>query len=134
VLASEAGTGVGSAAEVLTELRALGYALSVITCVDVHGHKVGPQPITYADKLWVEGPETLPDELRAAIREHRDELLAVTCVINPPPVRWLRILVGRCRSGRAVVPMLAANVAGFMGLHPGEDGPRLEPIIEEALG
>jgi hypothetical protein len=100
--------------------------------VDVHAHKVGPQPITCADKLQVRGNEPLPPDLSEAIAAHRDELLAAACVIRPP-VGWLSFLVRRYRDGRAPLAMLAANVAAFMGTHPAHDGPRLEPMIEEAL-
>jgi hypothetical protein len=121
-----------TALEVLDELLRRGYTLSAVTRVDVHHHKVGPQPITCAEKLWVEGPRELPEELREAIRANRDELLAAACVIRPP-VGWLDFLVGRYRENRAPLGMLAANVAAFIGLHPAHDGPLLEAIIEEAL-
>jgi hypothetical protein len=137
---------IGTASEVLDELLRCGYTLSVKTRVELHAHKVGPQSLTYADRLYVEGPRFLTDDLRGAIRANRDELLAAACVLNPP-ARWLRVLVERYLSGCAVevrregwkgpypvrLVMLAANVVGFVGLHPADDGPRLEPIIEEAL-
>ena len=121
-----------AAVEVLAELQRRGHRVSVITRVDVHEHRLGPQPISYADKLWIRTPQPLTDELRAAIRANRDELLAAACVLDPP-VPWLATLVRRYRTGRANRVMLANNVAAFMGLHPGEEGPRLAPIIEEVL-
>jgi hypothetical protein len=121
-----------TAAEVLAELQRWGHRVSVITRVDVHAHSKGPQPITYADKLWITTPQPLTDELRDAIHAHRDELLAAACVIAPP-VPWLATLVGRYWDGRANLAMLANNVAAFMGLHPGEDGPRFAQIISEVL-
>jgi hypothetical protein len=148
-----------TASEVLTELLERGYALSVRTRVDVTEHKVGSQHTTYADKLYVEGPEPLTEELRHAITEHRDELLAAACVINPP-VPWLAEMAKRCRDGYAtqttrMVPYrkrdgtvgfktapvavsitpetIANNVASFIGMHPVHDGERLLPIIREVL-
>ena len=121
-----------SAGEALDELLVRGYALEVQTCIKVYEHKVGAQSITYGDKLLVRGLEPLPHDLRQAVTDHRDELLAAACVISPP-VGWLDFLVERCREGRASVGMLAANVASFIGLHPAQDGPRLEAMIEEAL-
>jgi hypothetical protein len=121
-----------SAGEALDELLVRGYTLEVQTCIRVHEHKVGAQSITYGDKLLVRGLEPLDHDLRQAVADHRDELLAAACVIRPP-VGWLDFLVGRCREGRASIGMLAANVASFIGLHSAQDGPRLEAIIEEAL-
>jgi hypothetical protein len=121
-----------SASAALDELLVRGYTLEVQTCIRVHEHKVGEQSITYGEKLLVRGLEPLPHDLRQAVADHRDELLAAACVIRPP-VRWLGFLVGRCREGRASVGMLAANVASFIGLHPAHDGGRLEAIIEEVL-
>jgi hypothetical protein len=121
-----------SAGEALDELLVRGYTLEVQTCIRVHEHKVGAQFISYGDKLLVSGLEPLPHELRQAVSNHRDELLAAACVIRPP-VGWLDFLVGRCREDRASVGMLAANVASFIGLRPAHDGGRLEAIIEEAL-
>ena len=109
-----------------------GYTFGVRTRVVVHDHKVGPQPITYADKLQVLGVEPLPPDLSEAVAAHRDELLAAACVIRPP-VSWLAFLVGRYRVGRAPLRMLPANVAAFVGLHPAHDGPRLVPIIRNVL-
>ena len=134
---------VATAREVLDELLQCGYTISAITRAEVHEHKVGTQTVTYADKLYVEGPQTLADDLRAAIRERRDELLAVACVISPP-VPWMRVLVERYLAGQEVevrregwkgpyqvrLAMVAANVAGFIELHPTHDGPRLESIIK----
>jgi hypothetical protein len=135
-----------TASEVLEELLRSGYTLSVQTRSEVHDHKVGARAITCADQLYVEGPQALSDDLRAEIKANRDELLAAACVIRPP-VPWMRVLVERYRTGEAVevrregwtgpylirLGMVAANVAGFIGLHPANDGPRLEPIIEEVL-
>ena len=121
-----------SAGETLEELLVRGYTLEVQTRVEAHDHKVGAQSITYGDKLLVRGLEPLPPDLREAVADHRDELLAAACVIRPP-VGWLEFLIGRYREGRAALGMLAANVATFIGLHPACDGPRLEAIIEEAL-
>jgi hypothetical protein len=135
-----------TASEVLAELLREGYTLDVKTRVEAHDHKVGAQAITYADKLLVLGDEPLTPDLRVAVREHRDELLAAACVIRPPEP-WLRILVERHGTSEAVevkrdgwngpyrvrLAMLAANVAAFIGLHPAHDGPRLEPIIGEVL-
>jgi hypothetical protein len=121
-----------TASEVLAELHRQGYRVAVITRVDVHHHKVGPQPITYAARLWVETPQPLTDDLRGAIRAKRDELLAAACVLSPP-VPWIATLVRRYRAGGTPLAMLAANVAAFMQLHPAHDGPGLEPIIEEVL-
>jgi hypothetical protein len=136
-----------TASEAQAELLRRGYTLTVQTRVETTVRPgVGAHTLTVADRLYVEGPEVLPDDLRQAVLEHRDELLAAACVIRPP-VPWLRVLVERYHSGtethvrrkgwkgpcRVRLGMVAANVASFMGLHPGEDGPRLEPIIEEAL-
>ncbi len=136
-----------TASEVLAELLQRGYTLTAQTRVETTVRQgVGVHALTVADRLYVEGPEALPDDLRQAVREHRDELLAAACVIRPP-VPWLRVLVERYRSGeethvrrqgwqgpyRVRLGMVAANVASFTGLHPGEDGPRLETIIGEAL-
>jgi hypothetical protein len=148
-----------TAPEVLTELLEHGYALSVRTRVEVTDHKVGSQHTTYADKLYVEGPEPLPGELRHAITEHREELLAAACILNPP-VSWLETMIRRYRAGVAaetkrMVPYrkrdgtvglktapvaasitpetIANNVAVFIGLHPARDGERLLPIIQEVL-
>jgi len=121
-----------SASETLSEMRRRGYSLSPVTRVEVTSHKVGPQAITYADKLSVKGSEAPPDDLRRAMKTHKTELLAAACVMDPP-VGWLVVLVRRYLEGSASPAMLAANVAGFLGLHPGHEGPGLEPIIEEAL-
>jgi len=121
-----------SPGEALDELLVRGYTLEVQTCIRVHEHKVGAQSITYGDKLLVRGLEPLPHDLRQAVLDHRDELLAAACVIRPP-VGWLAFLVGSCQEGRASIGMLSANVASFIGLHPTHDGGRLEAIIEEAL-
>ncbi len=136
-----------TASEVRAELLRRGYTLTAQTRVETTVRQgVGVHALTVGDRLYVEGSEALPEDLRQAVREHRDELLAAACVIRPP-VPWLRVLVECYRSGtethvrrqgwqgpyRVRLGMVAANVASFIGLHPGEDGPRLEPIIEEAL-
>jgi hypothetical protein len=121
-----------SAAEVLDELLSRGYSLSVITRVEEVRHKVGAQYITYADKVYVKGPENPPEDLLQAIRANRDALLAAACVLEPP-VPWLQLLTRRYSEGAAPLSMLAANVASFMGLHPAHDGARLQPIVEEVL-
>jgi hypothetical protein len=121
--------------EILRAIYGCGYRLTVRTRIEVHDHK-----------LQVRGDDPIPPHLAEEIRAHRDELLAAACVIDPP-VSWLRVLVERCRSGREMevrregwrgpyrirLAMVAANVAAFIGLHPNEDGPLLERIIEEAL-
>jgi hypothetical protein len=115
---------------VLADLREGGYTLSVITRVEIHHHRVGPHPITLADKLWV--TPTPPEALQEEIRANRDELLAAACVLASP-VPWLEVLTRRYQERRAPLVMLAANVAGFMALHPARDGPRLERAIRAAL-
>jgi hypothetical protein len=122
-----------TAPETLHEAMRQGFTFTVRTRVEVHEHRIGPHPITYADKLQVRGHKPVPPELREAMVTHRDELLAAACVIRPP-VGWLEFLVGRYCEGRAPLKMVAANVAAFIGSHPAHDGPRLEAIIEEALG
>ncbi len=121
-----------TAAEVLEELRRGGYTQAVITRVEVHEHRIGPHPITYADRLRVSPPP--PEPLQEEIHEHRDLLLAAACVINPPSEpRWVGILVQRARKDPKLTAMLAANIAPFCDLHPAQDGPRLVPIIGCAL-
>jgi hypothetical protein len=88
---------LSASVRVLDELMRQGYTVGVKTRVDVYEHKVGPHPVTYAHKLVVR-PAGLPDELREAVREHRDELLAAACVIRPP-VPWLAVLVDRYLEG-----------------------------------
>jgi hypothetical protein len=135
-----------SAVEVLRDIYARRCHLTVRTRTEVHDHKEGAQTITYADKLQVRGQKSVPPELEAAIVEHRDELLAAACVISLP-VPWLKTLVERHQTGQEVevrregwkgpyrvrLAMVAANVASFIGRHPTNDGPRLEPIIREVL-
>jgi len=101
---------------------------------------------TYADKLLVSGPEAVTDDLRRAIRENRDEIMAAVCVTSQP-TPWMWTMLSRYLDGtevmarregwkgpyRVSLAMLAAHVASFIGLHPAHDGPRLAPIIEEAL-
>ena len=90
---------------------------------------------TYGDRLRITGPEAVPEELRAAIREHRNEIMAAVCVKNPP-IPWMWTMVSRYLgegSYRVTLRQLAAHVAAFIGLHPAHDGPRLAPIIAEAL-
>jgi hypothetical protein len=155
VIASAHSTGT----EVLHELQDRGYTLSARTRVERTAHKIGTQLTTYGDRLRVEGAEPPPEELRAAIVKHRDELMAASCIINPP-VPWIAELVRRCRDGhmmetKRLVPYrkrdgtvgekratvtttitpetVAANVASFIGLHPAHDRERLLPIIREVL-
>ncbi|MDP9481473.1 MAG: hypothetical protein M3R38_38390 [Actinomycetota bacterium] len=132
--------------EALRVLLAAGYVLDVRVRVEVSEEHGGAHSVTFADNLLVKGHTALTPELRAVVREYRDELLAAACVIRPP-VPWLRVLVDRYRTGyevevrrsgwkgpyRVRLAMVAANVAGFVGLHPAHDGPRLEPVIEEVL-
>jgi hypothetical protein len=121
-----------SAIETLRTLLRCGHDLSVKTRTDVYEHKAyGAHKLSYADKLCISGPP-VTEELRAAIRSHRDELLAAACVILPPTF-WLEVLVTRYRNGHVPLETLAANVASFIGKHSSEDGPALEAIIEEAL-
>ncbi len=137
---------VHGSVEALRTLLEAGYVLDVRVRVEVSEEHGGTHAVTYADNLLVRGAYPLTPELREIVREHRDELLAAACVIRPP-VPWLRVLVDRYRTGyevevrrsgwkgpyRVRLAMVAANVAAFIGLHPAHDGPRLEPIIEEAL-
>jgi hypothetical protein len=60
--------------------------------------------------------------------------MAAVCVKNPP-IPWMWTMVSRYLEGsyRVTLEMLAAHVAAFIGLHPAHDGPRLAPIIAEAL-
>jgi hypothetical protein len=97
-----------TASEVLDELLRRGYTLSVKTRVELHAHKVGPQSLTYADRLYVEGPRFLTDDLRGAIRANRDELLAAACVLNPP-APWLQVLSEHDE------PMTPTEVADALG-------------------
>ncbi len=132
--------------QVLRGLRERGFRFTVETRTEIHEHKVGAHPVTYADGLTISGPEPLTDEDRAALLADKPIFLAAACVMRPP-VPWLRVLVDRYRTGyeievrrsgwkgpyRIRLAMVAANVAAFIGLHPAHDGPRLEPIIEEVL-
>jgi hypothetical protein len=132
--------------EVIHTLLEAGHTLDVRTRVEAGEDHGGAHVVTYGDKLLVRGHEDLTPELRDLVRKYRDELLAAACVMRPP-VPWLRVLVDRYRAGyeievrrggwkgpyRIRLAMVAANVAAFIGLHPAHDGPRLEPIIEEAL-
>jgi hypothetical protein len=137
---------------VLAELLERGYTLSVETRVDVHDHKIGPHPVTYADQLVTAGPERVPDHLREAIVADKPLFLAAACVLDPP-TPWLRELVRRCRTGAVYVSdrrtapvgaggaleyritpgVLAANIAAFVGLDPIDDAPRIEKVIRSAL-
>ena len=136
-------------AAALAELLESGYTLSVETRVDVHDHKIGPHPVTYADALVTAGPERVPDHLREAIVADKPLFLAAACVLDPP-TPWLRELVRRCRTGAVYVSdcrtapggaleyritpgVLAANIAAFVGLDPIDDAPRIEKVIRSAL-
>jgi len=133
----------------LRELLERGYSLSVETRVEVHNHKVGAHPITYAGRLLVTGDASVPDRLREAITANKPLLLAAACVLNPP-TPWLRELVRRCRTGavfgsgrtapsgeplecRITPGVLAANVASFVGLDPIDDAHRIEPVVQAAM-
>jgi len=124
---------------VLAELLDRGYILSVETRVEVHDHKVGPHPVTYAESLLVAGPERVPDHLRAALVEDKPLFLAAACILDPP-TPWLRELVRRCRTGdklagcRITPDVLAANISCFVGLSPIPDAHRLLPVVKAALG
>ncbi len=131
--------------EALRELLGRGYSLTVKTRVVVHDHRDGPHPITYADKLIVTGPERVPDHLRDEIAANKPLFLAAACILNPP-TPWLRDLSGRCKSGvvfgttgeehveyRITPEVLAANIAGFVGLNAVNDAHRIEPIVRAAL-
>ena len=135
--------------EALTELFDRGYKLSVETRVAVHDHKVGAHPITYADRVLVTGPERVPDHLREAIVADKPLFLAAACILEPP-TPWLRDLARRCRTGvvfvssrtmtggeqveyRITPDLLAANIAGFVGLDPVTDASRVEPMVRAAL-
>ncbi len=132
--------------EIFNKLLSAGYTIDVRTRVETIEDHGGAHAVTYADKLLIKGPDVLTPELRTAVAEYRDELLAAACVIRPP-VSWLRVLIDRYRMGSKVevrrsgwkggysvrLAMLAANIAAFISLHPAHDGPRLEAIIEEAL-
>jgi hypothetical protein len=148
-----------TAFDVLADLLHRGYRLSVSTRVEETVHKVGTQRTTYGDRLRVEGANPPPEELRVAIAENLDELLAAACIIRPP-VAWIAELVRRCQLGHTVEAKLlvpyrkrdgtvglktgpvttaitpqtvAANLASFIGLHPTCDRERLEPIVREVL-
>ncbi len=124
----------------LAELLERGYTLSVETRVDVHDHKIGPHPITYADLLIIAGYARVPDHLREAIAANKPLLLAAACVLDPP-TPWLRELVRRCRmepSGESLEcrinpGVLAANIAPFVGLDPVRDAHRIENVLRAAL-
>jgi hypothetical protein len=134
--------------DVYRELLRLGYKLAPTTRTEVYEHKVGTQTITYAHRLLVSGgPGPLKGALREAVKTHQPRLLAAACVLHPP-VHWMLVLVdhylmaevageviqigGRpCRVGLSTV---AANVASFIGQNPLSGSPRLEAIIDEALG
>jgi hypothetical protein len=137
------------ARDVFDELVGRGYRLSVETRQEVTHRSEGPHVVTYANLLTVRGPEPPSAELIAAIAEHRDELLAAACVVNPP-VAWLKELAARCRERfvfvstktdatgknityRVTPEVLAANVAAFIGKRPAYDGPALVPIVRHAV-
>ncbi len=122
----------------LAELLGRGYSLSVETRVHVHEHKVGAHPITYAERLLVAGPERVPDHLRTTLVVDKPLFLAAACILDSP-TPWIRYLVRRCRTGdeqagcRITPDVLAANLAGFVGLCPIADAPRLASVIRAAL-
>ncbi len=127
-----------------TELLESGYRLSVQTRIEVHVHKVGAHPITYADQLLVDGPGRIPDHLRAAIVENKPLFLAAACVLNPPATpSWLRRLVRRrpptkingsgSRELLITPGTLAANIAAFVGLDPIDDAHRIEAVVRAAV-
>ncbi len=133
----------------LVELLERGYSLSVKTRVHVHDHKVGPHPVTFADRLLVDGPERVPDHLRETIVADKPLFLAAACVLDPP-TPWLRGLVKHCKTGVAfdsgrtapsgeslecrITPgVLAANIAAFVGLDPIDDAVRIKPVVRAAL-
>jgi hypothetical protein len=113
---------LSASVRVLDELMRQGYTVGVKTRVDVYEHKVGPHPVTYAHKLVVR-PAGLPDELREAVREHRDELLATACVIRPP-VPWLAVLVDRYLRGASHPGDARRQPGGLLRAAP---GPRRGP-------
>ncbi len=145
-------TAVLTVGAVLAELLERGYTLSVETRVDVYDHKLGPHPVTYADRLLIDlasPDERVPDHLREAIVAYKPLLLAAACVLNPP-TPWLRELVRRCRTGAVYVSdcraaprgaleyritpsILAANIAAFVGLCPIDDAHRIKPVVRAAL-
>jgi hypothetical protein len=146
---TETAVSVPTVEEALAELLERGYSLSVETRVDVHDHKVGAHPITYAERLLVAGPECVPDHLRKTIVANKPLFLAAACILNPP-TPWLRDLSERCSTavvfylGKStkggdciaycITPdVLAVNVAAFVGLNAVEDRDRLEPIVRAAL-
>ncbi len=127
-------------AATLAELLERGYSLSVETLVNVHDHKIGPHPVTYADLLIIAGDARVPDHLREAITANKPLLLAAACVLDPP-TPWLRQLVRRCRTApsgenleyRITPGVLAANIAAFVGLDPIDDAHRIETVLRVAL-
>ncbi|MCA1719323.1 MAG: hypothetical protein LC781_21710 [Actinobacteria bacterium] len=122
----------------VAELLDRGYDLSVETRIEVHDHKVGAHPITYADQLLVTGPERVPDHLRETIVSDKPLFLAAACILNPP-TPWLRGLVACCKTGekqagRLITPdVLAANIACFVGLDPVVDAHKIEPVVRAML-
>jgi hypothetical protein len=134
-----------TAEDALAELLDRGYKLFVETRVEVHNHKVGAHAITYADKLIVTGPTRVPDHLRETIAANKPLFLSAACILEPP-TPWLRDLAQRCRTGvvfvttggehveyRITPEVLAANIAGFVGLNAVNDAHRIEPIVRAAL-
>jgi hypothetical protein len=131
-------------AAALVELLERGYTLTVETLVEVHDHKVGAHPITYAGRLIVTGPKRVPDHLREAIVADKPLFLAAACILDPP-VPWLRDLAKKCKTGVAFVSggegveyritpdVLAANVAAFVGLSSVDDAARVERVVRAAL-
>jgi hypothetical protein len=128
-------------------LRDLGCFVMVSTRLDVMRVKAGDHVLTVADMVRVEGIRSSGDpeevrELIALLRRSKPQALAVVSV-TVPPVRWLRVLVGRYRSGWRsndgrwiTLDALAANVCTFVGVDPLDDE-QFESIaraVDEALG
>jgi hypothetical protein len=133
----------------LAELLDRGYTLSVETRVEVHDHKVGAHPITYAGRLLVTGKNRVPDHLREMIIAHKPLFLVAACILDPP-TPWLVGLSKRCKTGavfissttaaggerleyRITPDVLAANLAGFVGLDPVDDARVIETVVRIAL-
>jgi hypothetical protein len=136
-----------SVAAAVDRLRDLGCSVTVSTRPNVTRFKAGEHVLTVADKVRVEGIRSSEDpgevwELVALLKRSKPQALAVISV-TVPPVRWLRVLVGRYRSGwrsddgrRITLDALAANVCAFVVVDPLDDE-KCESIaraLDEALG